>query len=86
MGSLRVKVALINATNKNQFFFGPNFVVKFGHAKYEILKFCPKHGALNEFSADLALSAVTIDVSEPFLLAATKNWCLEKPLVLSPRS
>jgi hypothetical protein len=42
-------------------FFGAKFVVKY------IL-------ALNVFSAGLAFSAVTLAVSEPFLLPAAENW------------
>ncbi len=49
-------------------FFGTKFVVKYWHAKHENRKCCPQHGALNGVSAGLAFSAVTIAVSEPFLL------------------
>ena len=49
-------------------FFGAKFVVKYWHAKHENRKCCPQHGALSAMSAGLAFSAVTIAVSEPFLL------------------
>jgi hypothetical protein len=55
-------------------FFGTKFVVKYWHAKHENRKCFPKHGALNVFSAGLAFSAVTIAVSEPFLLPTAEKW------------
>ena len=65
-------------------FFGTKFVVKYGHAKHENRECCPQHGALSAFSVELAFSAVTIAVSEPFLLPATENWGPENPYVLVP--
>ena len=56
-------------------FFGTKIVVKYWHMKHENRKCCPQHGALNAPSVDLAFSAVTIAVSEPFLLPAAENWC-----------
>jgi hypothetical protein len=43
----------------------------------------PKHGALNASSAGLAFSAVTIAVSEPFILPTAENWCLGGRNILS---
>jgi hypothetical protein len=54
--------------------FGTEFVVKYWHAKHENRKYCPQHEALNGPSAGSAISAVTIAVSEAFLLATTENW------------
>ena len=54
-------------------FFDAKFVVKYWHAKHENRKCCPQHGALNGISAGLAFSAVTIAVSEAFLLQAAEN-------------
>ncbi len=71
MGS-RFKVLLTNATDSGEL-FGTKFVVKYWHAKHENRKCCPQHGALSAFSAGLAFSAVTIAVSEPFLLPAAEN-------------
>ena len=55
-------------------FFGTKFVVKYWQAKHENRECCPQHGALSAVSAGLAFSAVTIAVSEPFLLPAAENW------------
>ena len=65
-------------------FFGTKFVVKYWHAKHENRECCPQHGALNAFSFGLAFSAVTIAVSEPFLLPTAENWHPENPYVLAP--
>ena len=66
-------------------FFGTKFVVKYWHAKHENRECCPQHGAaLHVFSFGLAFSAVTIAVSEPFLLPAAENWHPENPYVLAP--
>ena len=54
--------------------FGTGFAVKYSYAKHENREYCPQHGALNAFSAGLAFSAVTIAVSEAFLLPAAENW------------
>jgi hypothetical protein len=54
--------------------FGTEFVVKYWHAKHENRKCCPQHGALSAISVGLAFSAVTLAVSEPFLLPAAENW------------
>jgi hypothetical protein len=67
-------------------FFGTEFVVKYWQAKHENRKCCPQHGALNASFAGLAFSAVTIAVSEPFLLPAAENWCLGGRIVLAPGS
>ena len=64
--------------------FGTEFVVKHWHAKHENRECCPQHGALNVFSVGLAFSAVTIAVSEPFLLSAAENWYPETRHVLAP--
>jgi hypothetical protein len=48
--------------------FGNKFLVKYWHAKHKNRECGPQHGALNAVSAGLAFSAVTIAVSEPFLL------------------
>ena len=53
--------------------FGTEFVVKYWHAKHENRECCPQHGALNGPSASLAFSAVTIAVSEAFLLSVAEN-------------
>jgi hypothetical protein len=53
--------------------FGTEFVVKYLHAKHENRECCPQHGALNEFFAGLAFSAVTIAVSKAFLLPIAEN-------------
>ena len=65
MGS-RFKASLTNPTDRTAI-FGTEFVVKYGHAKHEILVCCPQHGALTPFRAVGEFSAVTITVSEPFL-------------------
>ena len=49
-------------------------------------KCCPQHGALSAMSAGLAFSAVTIAVSEPFLLPTAENWSTGWRYVLAPRS
>ena len=67
-------------------FFGAKFVVKYWHAKHENRKCCPQHGALNDISADLAFSAVTLAVSEPFLLPAAENGSPVTRKVLAPGS
>ena len=67
-------------------FFGTKFVVKYWHAKHENRKCCPQHGALSAKSAGLAFSAVTIAVSEPFLLPAAENWYPVGGYVLAPNS
>ena len=67
-------------------FFGAKFVVKYWHAKHENRKCCPQHGALNAMSAGLAFSAVTLAVSEPFLLPTAENWSPGWRYVLAPRS
>jgi hypothetical protein len=54
-------------------FFGTKFVVKYWHAEHENRECCPQHGALNGNSAGLAFSAVTIAVSDPFLLLTAEN-------------
>ena len=64
--------------------FGADFVVKYWHAKHENRMCCPQHGALTAPSVGLAFSAVTIAVSEPFLLPAAENWHPENPYVLAP--
>ena len=56
--------------------FGAKLVVKYWHTKHENRECCPQHGALNASFAGLAFSAITIVVSEPFLLPTAKNWCL----------
>jgi hypothetical protein len=66
--------------------FGTKFVVKYWHAKHENRKCCPQHGALSAFSAGLAFSAVTLAVSEPFLLPAAENWHPVTGYVLAPGS
>ena len=81
----RFKVALTNATNRATF-FGAKFVVKYWHAKHENPKCCPQHGALNASSAGLAFSAVTLAVSEPFLLTAAENWSPGWRHILAPGS
>ena len=55
-------------------FLGTKFVVEYWHAKHENRECCPQHGASNGFALGLAFSAVTIAVSEPFLLPAAENW------------
>ena len=65
-------------------FLGTKFVVKYWHAKHENRECCPQYGALSAFSVALAFSAVTIAVSEPFLLLAAENWRPENPNVLVP--
>ena len=67
-------------------FFGAKFVVKYWHAKHENRKCRPQHGALNGISAGLAFSAVTIAVSEPFLLPTAENWSPGRGYVLAPGS
>jgi hypothetical protein len=66
--------------------FGTKFVVKYWHAKHENRKCCPKHGALNAFSAGLAFSAINLAVSEPFLIPAAENWYPITGYVLAPGS
>jgi hypothetical protein len=68
------------------FFFGTKFVVKYWHAKNENRKCCPQHGALNGPFAGLAFTAVTIAVSESFLLPTTENWHPVGWHVLAPGS
>ena len=63
-----------NKYEKRPDIFGTKFVVKYWHAENENRTCCPQHGALNGSSAVLAFSAVTIAVSEPFLLPAAENW------------
>jgi hypothetical protein len=53
--------------------FGTEFVVKYWHAEHANRNCCRQQGALNGPSAGLAFSAVTIAVSEPFLLPAAEN-------------
>ena len=65
-------------------FLGTKFVVKYWHAKLKNREGCPQHGALNVFSVGLAFSAVTIAVTEPFLLPAAENWYPETRHVLAP--
>jgi hypothetical protein len=67
-------------------FFGTKFVVKYWHAKHENRECCPQHGALNASSAGLAFSAVTLAVSEPFLLPAAENWSPGWRSILAPGS
>jgi hypothetical protein len=67
-------------------FFGTKFVVKYWHAKQENRECCSKHGALSAFSAGLAFSAVTLAVSEPFLLPAAENWSPGWRSILAPGS
>ena len=55
-------------------FFDTKFVVKYWHTKHENRECCPKHGALSGISVGLAFLAVTLAVSEPFLLPAAENW------------
>ena len=59
-------------------FFGTKLVVKYWQAKHENRECCPQHKALSAVSAGLAFSAVTIAVSEAFLLSAAENWRPEK--------
>ena len=66
--------------------FGTKFGVKYWHVKHENRKCCPQHEALIAFSAGLAFSAVTIAVSEPFLLPTAENWCPGGGYVLAPNS
>ena len=54
--------------------FGAKFVVKYWNAKQENRECCPQHGALNAFCVGLAFSAVTVAVSEPFLVPTAENW------------
>jgi hypothetical protein len=67
-------------------YFDAKFVVEYWHAKHENQKCYPKHGALNASSAGLAFSAVTIAVSEQFLLPTAENWCPGGRNVLAPNS
>jgi hypothetical protein len=68
-------------------FFGTKLVVKYWQAKHENRECCPQHGALNAFcAAGLAFSAVTIAVSEPFLLSAAENWSTGWRSILAPNS
>jgi hypothetical protein len=76
---------LTNATNSSDI-FGTKFVVKYWHAKYENQECCPQHGALNGISAGFLFSAVTIAVSEPFLLPTAENWPPGWRYVLAPGS
>jgi hypothetical protein len=69
----RFKVSLTNATNSGDI-FGTKIVVKYWHAKHENRKCSPHQGALSAISAGLAFSAVTIAVTEPFLLPSAENW------------
>ena len=60
-------------------FFGSKFVVKYWHLKHENRECCPQLvQSFNSVSAGLAFSAVTIAVSEAFLLSAAENWHPEK--------
>jgi hypothetical protein len=78
---------LTNATNSGDIkYFGAQFVVKYWHAKHENRNCCPQHGALSAFSASLAFSAVTIAVSEPFLLPTAEKWYPEREYILAPGS
>jgi hypothetical protein len=63
---------LTNATNSGDI-FGTKFVVKYWHAKHENPECCLQHGALSGISAGSALLAVTIAVSEPFLLPTAEK-------------
>ena len=65
-------------------FFGAKFMVKYWHAKLENRECCPQHGRLNGISAGLAFSAVTIAVSEAFLLPTTENGCPVRRYVMAP--
>jgi hypothetical protein len=67
-------------------FFGTKFMVKYWYAKHENREYCPQHGALNPFFAGSAFSAVTIAVSEPFLLPTVENWYPFWRYVLAPGS
>ena len=67
-------------------FFGTKFVVKYWHAKHENRKCCPQHEALNTSSTGLAVSAVNVAVSEPFLLPTAENWSPDRGYVLAPGS
>ena len=49
-------------------------MVEYRQAKHENRECCPQHEALSAVSAGVAFSAVTIAVSEPFLLLAAENW------------
>ena len=55
-------------------------------AKHENRECCPQHGALNGNSAGLAFSAVTLAVSEPFLLPTAENWSPRWRTILAPGS
>jgi hypothetical protein len=72
----RFKVALTNATNMHDKFWHQARGEILASAKHENRECCPQaqHGALSAVSAGLAFSAVTIAVSEPFLLPAAENW------------
>ena len=68
-------------------------MVKYWYAKHENRERCPhvatwsnmeQHGALIPFSVGLAFTAVTIAVTEPFLLPAAENWYPEKLFFLAP--
>jgi hypothetical protein len=54
------------------------------HATHENRECYPQHGALNPCTAGLAFSAVTIAVSEAFLLPAAENEAEKKPFSLAP--
>jgi hypothetical protein len=64
--------------------FGTKLEVKYWQAKHENRECCPQHGALSAVSAGLAFSAVTIAVSEPFLLPGAENWCSRGRIVPAP--
>ena len=53
---------------------GTEFVVEYWHAKHENPKCCPQHVASTALFDGLAFSAVTIAVSEAFLLPTAENW------------
>jgi hypothetical protein len=67
-------------------FFGTEFVVKYWHAEYENRKYCPQYGALTGPSTGLAFSAITIAVSEAFLLPAAENRSPVGRHILAPGS
>ena len=67
-------------------FFGTEFVAKYWQANHENRKCCPQHGALNAFVVGSTFSAVTIAVSESFLLPAAENWSPVERHILAPGS
>ena len=66
-------------------FFGTKFVVKYWHAKHKI-ESVVHNMELTAFSAGLAFSAVTIAVSEHFLLPTAENWSPGWRTILAPGS